>query len=43
MICYHLLQTKQDYVVPIRILTDKQKERKVKYLQKQLDSLLNLG
>lgn len=43
MICYHLLQTKQNYVAPIRVLTDKQKERKIKYLQKQLDGLLNMG
>ena len=43
MIVYHLLQTKQDYVAPVKVLTEKQKERKIKYLHKQLDELLNLG
>jgi transposase len=42
-ICYHLLQTKQNYVAPVKVLTEKQKERKIKYLHKQLDELLNLG
>lgn len=43
MICYHLLQTKQNYVTPVRVLSDKQKERKIKYLHKQLETLLNMG
>jgi transposase len=43
MICYHLLQTKQNYFAPVRVLTEKQKERKIKYLHKQLEALLNLG
>lgn len=43
MIIYLLLQTKQDYVAPVDVLTAKQKERKIKYFQKQLDALLNLG
>jgi transposase len=43
MICYHLLETKQNYIAPVSVLTQKQKERKVKYLQKQLDMLLNMG
>jgi transposase len=42
-ICYHLLQTKQNYVTPIKVLSEKQKERKIKYLHKQLEALLNLG
>jgi transposase len=42
-ICYHLLQTKQSYVAPLKVLTEKQKERKIKYLHKQLESLLNMG
>lgn len=43
MIIYHLLQTKTDYIAPIQVITDKQKERKIKYLQKQLEALLNMG
>ena len=43
MICYHLLQTKQNYFAPVKVLTEKQKERKIKYLHKQLEELLNLG
>lgn len=43
MIIYHLLQTKTDYVAPIQVITEKQKERKIKYLQKQLEGLLNMG
>jgi len=43
MICYHLLETKQNYAAPVKVLTEKQKERKIKYLQKQLDTLLNMG
>jgi transposase len=42
-ICYHLLQTKQQYVAPVRVLTEKQKERKIKYLHKQLEALINMG
>ena len=42
-ICYLLLQTKQNYVAPVRVLSEKQKERKIKYFKKQLDELLNLG
>lgn len=43
MIIYHLLQTKMSYIAPIQIITEKQKERKIKYLQKQLEGLLNMG
>jgi transposase len=43
MIIYHLLQTKMPYFAPIQVITEKQKERKIKYLQKQLDALLNMG
>jgi transposase len=42
-ICHLLLQTKQNYIAPVRVLSDKQKERKIKYFKKQLDELLNLG
>jgi transposase len=42
-ICYQLLQTKQKYLAPIKVLSDKQKERKIKYLHKQLEALLNMG
>ena len=43
MIIYHLLQAKTDYIAPVLVLTEKQKERKIKYLQKQLEELLNMG
>ena len=43
MIIYHLLQTKMSYIAPIQVITEKQKERKIKYLQKQLEELLNMG
>ncbi len=43
MIIYLLLQTKQDYVAPVQKLTEKEKERKVKYYQRQLDALLNMS
>jgi len=43
MICYHLLQTKQNYITPVRVISEKQKERKIKYLHKQLEELLNMG
>jgi transposase len=43
MICYLLLQTKQNYVTPVRVISEKQKERKIKYLHKQLEELLNMG
>jgi len=42
-ICYQLLQTKQNYIAPIKVLSDKQRERKNKYLHKQLETLLNMG
>ena len=43
MIIYLLLQTKQDYVAPVQMITAEQKQRKVKYYQRQLDALLNMG
>ena len=42
-ICYQLLQTKKNYIAPIKVLSDKQRERKIKYLHKQLEALLNMG
>ena len=42
-ICYQLLQKKQNYIAPIRVLSDKQRECKIKYLHKQLEALLNMG
>jgi transposase len=41
-ICYQLLQTKQKYFAPTKILSDKQMECKIKYLHKQLEALINL-
>jgi transposase len=43
MIIHLLLQKKQNYVAPVQILTAKQKQRKISYYQKQLDTLLNMG
>jgi transposase len=43
MIIYHLMQTKQDYVAPVQLMTAKQRQRRINYYQRQLDALLNMG